>query len=180
MPYISASIYLFGTLLIITVSLGADLSEYEALRKESSNAATEVADELDRQQEAAIAGEMSRQLNQPIPDMPCPRPIVRIEPMYPADQAEQQVSGWVLVRFRISKDGGVDDVEAIDSHPHDVFESAVMSAVRKWRYKPAIRGEKPVDYYPRFFRYFFLPDRMSAPESWRKLRDFNEGECPGT
>ncbi len=67
-------------------------------------------------------------------------PIVRISPSYPIEAAEQGIEGQVSLRFTITDDGKVADVEVLDSTPSGTFDDAAVAALQKWRYDPKFAG----------------------------------------
>ncbi|HKA15060.1 MAG TPA: energy transducer TonB [Myxococcota bacterium] len=69
------------------------------------------------------------------------RPIQRTEPGYPSAMAAARVKGWVMVDFRIARDGSVGDALILDSDPPFVFEAAALAAVRRWTYEPSDKSE---------------------------------------
>ena len=70
-----------------------------------------------------------------------PEIIKRVAPSYPDDAREQKVSGVVQVRALVGADGMVEQVRA-RSIP--LLNQAAMDAVRRWAFKPAICGGRPV------------------------------------
>ena len=71
-------------------------------------------------------------------------PIVRIEPRYPPSAARNGTEGWVQLRFTIDQQGGVTDVEVIDSEPRRVFDREARRALLRWKYKPKVVDGKPI------------------------------------
>jgi TonB family protein len=77
----------------------------------------------------------------PAPTPPAPVDVVparlvkRVTPIVSAD-VPRRTEGFVVVRIRISETGKVSDVEVLESTPTGVFDSAALSAVRKWVYEP--------------------------------------------
>lgn len=65
-------------------------------------------------------------------------------PLYPADAARSGVSGKVMVDDDVGADGGVVAAKIEKSEPAGVFDDAVMAAVRKWKFEPAIENGRPV------------------------------------
>jgi protein TonB len=65
-----------------------------------------------------------------------PRPLVRVDPRYPAPAAAKGIEGFVSLSFGVSASGEVVDIEIIDAEPRNTFERAAKQALRKWRYQP--------------------------------------------
>lgn len=70
--------------------------------------------------------------------------LSRLPPQYPYRAKRRGTEGWVKVSFEITAEGGVRDVVVIDADPPDVFEHEAIRAVSKWKFKPRIRGGKPI------------------------------------
>jgi protein TonB len=56
---------------------------------------------------------------------------------------QNNLQGTVLLRAVVGKDGRVQDILLISGPP--MLASAVLDAVRKWRYKPYYRNGEPVE-----------------------------------
>ena len=83
---------------------------------------------------------------------------MRIDPEYPPRAQQQRIEGWVLVEFTISPVGTVQDAKVIDSKPPQVFDRAMLQAIRRWRYNPKIEDGVPVARRGVLVRqYFQLP-----------------------
>ncbi len=89
--------------------------------------------ELDLGGEIAIARELT--------------PIVRVPPEYPMRASEDNVEGFVTLRFIVNETGSVEDPEVIRSEPPGVFDKAALRAVKRWKFQPLIRNGKPVRVY---------------------------------
>jgi TonB family protein len=75
-----------------------------------------------------------------------PQELDRVVPRYPAAARRANVSGPVVVRGIVRRDGTIDNVEIIKDLPHGLGEEA-RRAVSRWRFRPAtVRGE-PIDVY---------------------------------
>jgi TonB family protein len=79
-----------------------------------------------------------------------------VEPDYPSD-LEPILTGKAIVAYTVGKDGKVADVAVVEAD--DVqFGEAAISAIRKWRYKPALVKGAPVDCRTTLTFVFVSPD----------------------
>ena len=66
--------------------------------------------------------------------------IVRVQPNYPAAAEVRGLEGWVDVRFDVTVDGRVVNVEVIGSSS-SLFESAAINAAQRFRFRaPVVNG----------------------------------------
>ena len=79
-------------------------------------------------------------------DMKRPVLLVRVEPSYPEVPRRAGLGGRVTLRAVIAEDGSVESVEVYAS-TNPLFDEAAVDAVRKWRYRPALMGGRPVRVY---------------------------------
>ena len=63
--------------------------------------------------------------------------IVRVQPAYPAQPLSRGIEGWVLVEFDVRPDGSVANAFVVESSNRS-FERSALSAVHKFRFKPAV------------------------------------------
>lgn len=74
-----------------------------------------------------------------------PVPIKKVDPVYPAMALSTGLSGTVVLRILVYKDGSVKDVQVVKSSGSSVgFEEAAVKAVSQWVFKPAIQNQKPI------------------------------------
>lgn len=71
-------------------------------------------------------------------------PMVRIPPQYPQSQISRGQEGWVLVEFTITPTGTTANAVVIDAEPKNVFDRAVLRAIKRWKYQPKVVGGKAV------------------------------------
>jgi TonB family protein len=71
------------------------------------------------------------------------RATVVVPPAYPKDLQDAHVSGTVILRAVIAKDGSVEELVPV-SGPQQLWHVA-MNAVKNWRYQPTIIEEVPVE-----------------------------------
>jgi TonB family protein len=75
-------------------------------------------------------------------------PTQKIMPAYPLLALQKNIQGTVVLQATIGKDGSVQNVHLISVHP--ILATAVMDAVKQWRYKPVYRDGEPVEVQRRF------------------------------
>lgn len=61
----------------------------------------------------------------------------RVAPRYPRQAERDGVTGHVVLRGLIEKDGRVSRVEVVDASPVGVFEEAARAAFARWQFEPA-------------------------------------------
>lgn len=54
------------------------------------------------------------------------------------------MEGEVLLRTRVLPNGRCDEFELVQSSGYALLDRAAMEAVRKWRFRPARRGDEQV------------------------------------
>lgn len=81
---------------------------------------------------ALLAGCAGRQAAGP-PDLQW---LQGARPTYPARAKADGVEGEVVVEYRVTASGSVEDLHVVSSTPPRVFDAAALAAVRTWKYKP--------------------------------------------
>ena len=69
-------------------------------------------------------------------------PIVRIEPLYPRQAAEQGIEGSVVLGFTLTKEGATANVRVISAEPKKVFEREAVKALEQWKYTATTNTSK--------------------------------------
>ena len=65
-------------------------------------------------------------------------PIKRAAPVYPKYAIKKGIEGAVLLNFSIEKDGGVSDIQVVESDHDGLFDASAILGLQKWVYtKPA-------------------------------------------
>jgi len=59
-----------------------------------------------------------------------------VRPEMPRAAERRGITGYVVVRYSVSEDGRVTDLEVEDSEPRGVFDMPALRAVAQWRYEP--------------------------------------------
>jgi protein TonB len=62
------------------------------------------------------------------------------KPNVPEVAWQNKISGWVLVAFNVTPQGGTRNVRVLDARPRGVFEEKVVAAVEDWRYTVNFHG----------------------------------------
>lgn len=76
---------------------------------------------------------------------PVPLPDAVAQPSYPREALQNGVEGFVELLFTVSADGEVTEVTITEARPAGIFNQAVLDAILKWRFKPALENGEPVD-----------------------------------
>ncbi|MGQ0586959.1 MAG: TonB family protein [Gammaproteobacteria bacterium] len=73
----------------------------------------------------------------PSANYPAPVPMERIKPRYPGAAWTARLEGYVRVDIEVLANGDVGAIKTLDAEHGDVFEPAVMTAVKTWRFEPS-------------------------------------------
>ncbi len=84
-------------------------------------------------------------------------PLSTIPPEYPPRALEQEIGGWVLLRFSVSDGGEVINPVVEDSEPANVFDEAALDAVRAFKYEAWSPEEDMFDRLNVFHLFKFRP-----------------------
>ena len=69
--------------------------------------------------------------------------IRRVQPEYPALARSARIQGQVVLSAVISREGNIENLRVLIGHP--MLVRAAIEAVSKWRYKPYILNNEPVE-----------------------------------
>ena len=69
--------------------------------------------------------------------------IHQVNPEYPALARRAHIEATIVAEARISKLGEIESLRIISGH--DLFNRAVIDAVKQWRYQPTIMNGEPID-----------------------------------
>ncbi len=72
-------------------------------------------------------------------------------PQYPLKARRKRIEGFVEVEFTVMPSGRVDgsSIRVVDSNPADVFDTAVLRSIKRWRFKIRHSGGEAVSYIAR-------------------------------
>lgn len=77
---------------------------------------------------------------------PGPGIIRAFPPRYPFEAYSNGITGLVIIKIKLTKDGEVKDPVVIKSTPEGVFDESAVECVKKWEFKPATNSSgEPVD-----------------------------------
>lgn len=68
-----------------------------------------------------------------------------VAPEYPRGAERRNLEGHVTVRYNVTPEGEVADVEVVEATPAGVFERSVLRALERWRYAPAAETTEGVE-----------------------------------
>lgn len=71
-------------------------------------------------------------------------PIVVIQPQYPNRALQRGIEGWCQVMFTVDENGGVLDPVVVDADPPDIFDSASLRAVSRFKFNPRTKDGQAV------------------------------------
>jgi protein TonB len=69
--------------------------------------------------------------------------VSKIEPAYPKLALLARVTGVVLVKAIISREGNITELQVVKGHP--LLVPAAVEAVKQWRYRPYLLNGEPVE-----------------------------------
>jgi periplasmic protein TonB len=69
--------------------------------------------------------------------------IRKVNPTYPPLARQARISGTVVLRAVISKDGSIENLSLVSGHP--MLAPAAIDAVKQWKYKPYLLNGEPVE-----------------------------------
>lgn len=72
------------------------------------------------------------------------KPILRVPPTYPIQEAKKSKEGWVIVSFVVDTNGKVSDAVVEDSSGSNRFERETLKALNKWKFQPATENGKAI------------------------------------
>ena len=74
-----------------------------------------------------------------------PKLIRAVNPRYPFEAAQKGIEGRVMLRFVVDSTGQAQEPEVVKSDPPGVFDEAALAVVKKYKFRPAMKGGKAVD-----------------------------------
>lgn len=72
-------------------------------------------------------------------------PLVKVEPIYPRRALQRGIEGYVILRFTVTETGTVQDPVVVEAKPPGIFDRAAIQAALKFKYKPRVFNEQPIE-----------------------------------
>jgi protein TonB len=91
---------------------------------------------------AGSLGDMGFNINE-VDDVP--QVLRSAPPEYPYAARRSRTEGKVVLRLLVRKDGKPDNITVHSSSPVGIFDTAALSAARRWRFKPGRYAGNDVD-----------------------------------
>lgn len=86
-------------------------------------------------------------------------PLVDIPPNYPQRASAAGIEGKVVLRFTITAEGRVDNLQVTEAEPPGVFDREARRAANRWRFAPRRENGQPVPREATKTLYFRLQGR---------------------
>ena len=74
-----------------------------------------------------------------------PEIVEAVAPDFPRAAERRGIEGHVVVRYNVSPEGAIADIEVVEATPAGVFERAVMQALEGWRYVSSAEATEGVE-----------------------------------
>lgn len=71
-------------------------------------------------------------------------PFIKVQPNYPTSASSRGIEGYVDVMFDVAPTGATENIRIINAVPSSIFNSSVVQAIKRWKYKPRMVNEVPV------------------------------------
>ena len=72
-------------------------------------------------------------------------PLLKVKPIYPRRAQSRGIEGYVIVEFTVTVTGSVKDVFVVQAEPPGIFDREAIRAAERFKYKPKVVNEKPVE-----------------------------------
>ncbi|MBB6599215.1 energy transducer TonB [Luteimonas sp. MC1825] len=121
-----------------------EIGDAQDAAAERERAADEARQEAERAREATPARAPAAKVPPRVQPDRAARPVTRVEPTYPATAYRAREEGTVLVSADIDASGAPVSVDVARRSGSRALDQAAVTAVRQWRFDPAMRGGKAV------------------------------------
>jgi TonB family protein len=69
--------------------------------------------------------------------------VTQVPPVYPPLARQARIQGTVVLQAIIGKDGSIENCSLVSGHP--MLVQSALDAVKKWKYKPYLLNQEPVE-----------------------------------
>ena len=76
--------------------------------------------------------------------------------------------GRVILKIVVTEDGSVRDPEVVKAEPPDIFDEIALKTVMEYRFKPALKDGKPVDFVVQLPMVFKIPRKNASYAAYKK------------
>jgi protein TonB len=73
-----------------------------------------------------------------------PTALDKSKPAYPRRARRMNITGSVKIRFLVTREGRVAELQIIKAKPQGIFEKTVRKTVQKWRFTPGVKNGRKV------------------------------------
>ncbi len=73
-----------------------------------------------------------------------PKIMLQVPPLFPELAKRRNIEGQVTVEFVIDVNGEPQNIQILQADPEQIFNSAVVNAVRQWRFEAALKNDSKV------------------------------------
>ena len=91
-------------------------------------------------------------------NMLAPLKTHHLEPFYPMAARQNRWEGTVIIEATLGKDGQIGKTTLVQSSGYQLLDTEAIKAVKKWRYHPATKDGKPIEWQLRIKILFKLEE----------------------
>ena len=99
-------------------------------------------------------------------------------PVFPVKAETAHIEGFVTLRFTVTKYGKIEGIEVVDAVPAGYFEDSALTALKNYRFKPAMKNGESIDYTLELPFVFSFPGNSLSGDGKTRLdtyRYLNKG-----
>lgn len=129
----------FLTMILITTLVSCAIPEVSKRRAPPSNISAYGLDQTVHMRAAfAQEGAAAKDGFEPMPGEPVPNylPMNRVAPYYPLGARNRGKTGWVLLVYTITENGGIEDIRILDEYPESTFSKSALEAAPQFKFRP--------------------------------------------
>jgi len=135
---------------------------------------------------ATLAGQAQRELGDAFPTKLLVSPETCVTPRWPVEARRYEIEGISLLRFRIGKDGSVQDARVVSSSGWALLDEAAIASLLKCRFKPELDEANEAATFPIQFvwtmdgptpmRPAVLPGSCAPSDRFAGFKTFERGQ----